>query len=119
VIDPKPSARLVSRACGKNVPVRLRITVGTSEKLHRAAKCLHLHHNATGRLLDLFADLLVEASAKFTGPVPGLTYGRLTEDQVRAIRRSDDKILSLAVEHGVSERTIVRVRSRVVYRWVR
>jgi len=97
------------------------VSVGTSKKLAGAAKALQFHYNGPGRLLDLFADLLVSAAA---GVDPASlrrvrSYARLSEDSVRAIRKSDSKVLSLAVEHGISERQVVRIRAREAYRWVR
>jgi len=100
--------------------IRAAVQRGTSEKLNRLKKTLQLHHNSVGRLLDLFADVLVEAAEG----IDPLTlrregYARLSPAAVRSIRKSTDKILSLAMEHGVSESLVVKIRARDAYRWVR
>jgi hypothetical protein len=85
-----------------------------------AAKTLHLHYNATGRLLDLFADMLLAAASNCPalGRVGTPIYGRLSENDVRSIRKSPEKVIWLALEYGVSAAMIVKIRGRKIYRWV-
>lgn len=82
------------------------------------AKALGIRCNATGRLLDMCAGLIA-AYAKSYPQRRSRGYGELPVESVRAIRRSKSKIASIAVEHGISEAMVCKIRSRLCYRWVR
>lgn len=104
-----------------SVSQRVRILPATALSLKRLAQRYGIRFNRTGVLLDMFCGALHSIEG---ATVPKRTWGRglqgqLNAAQVRTIRASKDKILSVAVAHGVSERLVVYIRARKIYRWVR
>lgn len=75
-------------------------------------------YNFTGRLLDLCADLIVANARSFPITRPR-GYGRLSPGCVREVRKSQEKIASIAAEHDISEAMVIKIRARQCYRWVR
>lgn len=88
-----------------------------ARKLSVVAKNLGLRWNPTGKLLEMCADLIAAQAQSLAGSQRG--YGRLSAASVRAIRRSKDKRIAIAAEHGISEAMVCSIRARVTYRWVR
>ncbi len=112
-----PNAKPFPRQLCRSVYQRTKISPGTGRKLGDLAKSLGIRYNATGRLLDLFVDIMVAAAGSVRLPA-ARGYGRLSAVQVRAIRRSTEKLDAIAAEHGVSHSLVVRIRARTAYRWV-
>jgi hypothetical protein len=44
---------------------------------------------------------------------------KLSEDQVRAIRSSGDKLICIAADYGISTAVASRIRTGTAYRWVK
>lgn len=82
----------------------------------QAAKLLGFHPRAKGRVIEMCADIII-AHAKSSGR-PVVRYGKLDAASIRAIRRSQSKIISIAAEHGISEAMVCAVRARNCYKWV-
>lgn len=84
--------------------------------------------NARARVIDVCVDLILAHAESMAGSRPrsahrrygrtGSTGGRLNPAVVRAIRASDDKIIVISAEHGISEAMAVKIRARASYAWV-
>ncbi len=90
----------------------------TDRKLSKVAKSLGLRFNATGRLLDMCADMMA-VTAMSMWPLRSKGYARLKASEVRAIRKSKDKIAVIALENKISEAMVMNIRQRKCYKWVR
>ena len=96
---------------------RIKILPATARKLAVVAKTLGFRYRATGRLLDLCADLIAASAGSMVSRRAG--YGSVPVATVRAIRRSKDKVAVIALEHRVSEAMVSKIRARLRYAWVR
>lgn len=83
---------------------------------------------ARALVLDLCVEVILAHAETLRGSRPrsthrcygktGSTGGRLNPATVRAIRASDDKIIVISAEHGISEAMAVKIRARASYAWV-
>lgn len=92
------------------------MTVAASIGVHRrkdSRQCVSL-----GPLLDLIALKLDEITKAVPLKVDSGRKWRLTDDQVRLIRSSDDKQLGIAAELRVDPSRISRIRAGKAYEWV-
>lgn len=106
----------------------LRTPYSVHDKLGRAAVAMGFQSNARARVLDVCIDMILAHAELVAGSRPrsphrrygrkGSTGGRLNPSAVRAIRASDDKIIVISAEHGISEATAVKIRARASYAWV-
>lgn len=62
---------------------------------------------------------MIEVTAMSLNPSKQRGYGRLMPDAIRAIRKSRDKIMCIAMEHKISEPMVIKIRARECYKWVR
>ncbi len=113
-----PSSQSASAHARRAIVRRITISPGAGKKLGPILKSLGFRYNGYGRLLELCADLIAD-KAESMSRVKVKGYGRLLPDEVRAIRKSKDKLAVIALEHHVSEVMVSKVRARKVYRWVR
>lgn len=94
----------------------------TSIKLDKAQRLLGItssrNRNGRGRFLDRCIDAIL-AYAESQGQQPMFGLGSLDSEQVRAIRKSKEKIIFLSVTYGVSQGHIERIRAKRVYKWVK
>lgn len=98
--------------------MRIAVLPITNRKLSVVAKSLGMRYNPTGRLLDICVDMMA-VTAESMRPSRQKGYGRLSKDKVKAIRRSRDKIAVIALENGISEAMVVKIRARKCYKWIR
>lgn len=97
----------------------VKVSAESGRKLRQSARMLGIRCNPVGRLLDMCADLIF-GKAKETGLLdkPERDY-RLTPVQIKAIRQSKDKIAVIALENGICEAMVCKIRARDAYRWVK
>lgn len=75
-------------------------------------------HVSLGPLLDMIALKLDEITKAVPLKVDSGRKWRLTDDQVRLIRVSDDKQLAQATELRIDPSRISRIRAGKAYEWV-
>lgn len=57
--------------------------------------------------------------AKTVGVLRGVGLARLSADQIRDIRKSNDKVIVIGLEYGISISVVSDIRNRKLYRWVK
>lgn len=115
---PVPASKAALPHLSRLIHQRVTFSVGTGRKLTELARLFGLHYNPTGHLLDLLVDVMKDSAEK-AKIKPQKGYGSIAPATIRIIRRSKDKIAVIAIETGVSEAMVSKIRSRLRYKWVK
>lgn len=113
-----PATTRASRHASTLIHKRIAILPITNRKLNVVVKSLGMRFNPVGRLLDICVDMMA-VTAESMRPSRQKGYGRLSKAAVLAIRRSKDKIAVIALETGVSEAMVIKIRAKKCYKWIR
>lgn len=97
----------------------------TNMRLNAIAQRYGVKCNKLGVVLDALIDSLENLEGLNIPPSPRHRVsergrpGRLSAEQIKAIRLSKDKPISIATDHRISEALVRAIRRKTAYRWVK
>ena len=88
--------------------------------LRKTAKTIGIRYNPLGVLLEMFADnIFKDAHLNAIFNKPSKIYAKISEEDIRSIRSSRMKHISIAAKYFISESMVSKIKSHKIYAWVK